>query len=48
MAVVRSGMLSTAGIGQVLATAIRDSQEAELVAVAGRPGARQHRRRRWG
>lgn len=33
---VRWGMLSTAGIGRVVADAIRDCPEAELVAVAGR------------
>jgi xylose dehydrogenase (NAD/NADP) len=40
MAAVRWGMLSTAGIGRVVATAIRDSQEAEFVAVAGRDAAK--------
>jgi D-xylose 1-dehydrogenase (NADP+, D-xylono-1,5-lactone-forming) len=34
--VVRWGMLSTAGIGRVVASAIAGSSEAELVAVAGR------------
>jgi sugar phosphate isomerase/epimerase len=33
---VRWGMLSTAGIGRVVASAIRGSSEAEFVAVAGR------------
>jgi D-xylose 1-dehydrogenase (NADP+, D-xylono-1,5-lactone-forming) len=33
---VRWGMLSTAGIGRVVASAIRGSTEAEFVAVAGR------------
>jgi hypothetical protein len=37
---VRWGMLSTAGIGQVVAEAIRGSDEAEFVAVAGRGGDR--------
>ena len=37
---VHWGMLSTAGIGRVVADAIRDSTEAELVAVAGRDPAR--------
>ena len=36
VAPVRWGMLSTAGIGRVVAEALRDSAEAELVAVAGR------------
>ena len=36
MATVRWGMLSTAGIGRVVAAAIRGSTEAEFVAVAGR------------
>jgi xylose dehydrogenase (NAD/NADP) len=40
MAAVRWGMLSTAGIGRVVATAIRESQEAEFVAVAGRDAAK--------
>ena len=33
---VRWGMLSTVGIGRVVASAIRGSTDAELVAVAGR------------
>jgi D-xylose 1-dehydrogenase (NADP+, D-xylono-1,5-lactone-forming) len=33
---VRWGMLSTAGIGRVVAEAVRDSEEAEFVAIAGR------------
>jgi hypothetical protein len=40
MSTVRWGMLSTAGIGRVVAPAIRDSQEAEFVAVAGRDAAK--------
>jgi len=33
-------MLSTAGIGRVVAEAVRDSEEAEFVAIAGRSGDR--------
>jgi D-xylose 1-dehydrogenase (NADP+, D-xylono-1,5-lactone-forming) len=40
MAAVRWGMLSTAGIGGGVAQAIRDSQRAEFVAVAGRDAAK--------
>ena len=40
MAPVRWGMLSTAGIGRVVASALRGSREAELVAVAGRDAAK--------
>src|SRR5687767_11616108 len=36
MGAVRWGMLSTAGIGRVVATAVRGSTDAELVAIAGR------------
>jgi len=37
---VRWGMLSTASIGRVIAAALRDSDQAEFVAVAGRDAAR--------
>ena len=40
MSVIGWGMLSTAGIGRLVATALRDSKQAQFVAVASRDAAR--------